>query len=111
MKAGPCREVFVVRVPSSFSLAFGALRPRTHVDLTHTSLSAVVQAWEKCVDKHREAGDDFVEACVPFTHGLKECMEANSEYYGALLVRGSLELQGAKGDSTLTLKRWFCVAG
>lgn len=59
-------------------------------------LPPLAQAWEKCVDKHRDAGDDFVEACVPFTHGLKECMEANSDYYGALLVRGSLELQGAK---------------
>ena len=47
----------------------------------------VPQAWEKCVDKNREGGGDFVEACLPSTQGLKLCMEANPEYYGPLLVR------------------------
>ena len=50
---------------------------------------AVFVAWEACVDKHREAGGDFVESCLPQTRGLKECMEANPEYYGPLLERDS----------------------
>ena len=47
----------------------------------------VFVAWEACVDTHREAGGDFVESCLPQTRGLKECMEANPEYYGPLLER------------------------
>jgi len=47
---------------------------------------AVFSAWEACVDEHREAGaDSFVESCMAQTRGLKECMEANPEYYGPLL--------------------------
>ncbi len=79
MKAGPCRDVFVVRLRAPLACA-----SRTCASLTRQ------QAWEKCVDTHREAGDDFVDACMPSTRGLKECMEANPEYYGPLLVRLTL---------------------
>jgi hypothetical protein len=46
----------------------------------------VFSAWEACVDEHRDGGADaFVESCMAQTRGLKECMEANPEYYGPLL--------------------------
>jgi hypothetical protein len=57
----------------------------------------VFAAWEACVDKHRDAGDDFVETCLPQTRGLKECMEANPEYYGPLLGGDEEEGEGAEG--------------
>ncbi len=38
------------------------------------------------MDEHRDGGADaFVESCMAQTRGLKECMEANPEYYGPLL--------------------------
>ena len=47
---------------------------------------AVFSAWEACVDEHRDGGADaFVESCMAQTRGLRECMEANPEYYGPLL--------------------------
>lgn len=45
----------------------------------------VFVAWESCVDSERKAGNDFVESCLVPTKALKECMEANPEYYGPLL--------------------------
>ena len=46
----------------------------------------VFAAWEACVDANRDGGSDsFVESCMGQTRGLKECMEANPEYYGPLL--------------------------
>lgn len=44
-----------------------------------------MQAWEKCVDTNRESGADFVDACTDVTRQLKECMEANADYYSVLL--------------------------
>lgn len=45
----------------------------------------VFEKWEACVDGERKAGNDFVESCLNPTRALKECMEANPEYYGPLL--------------------------
>ena len=56
----------------------------------------VFSAWEACVDAHREGGaDSFVESCMVQTRGLKECMEANPEYYGPLLEGGDEGDEGA----------------
>ena len=50
---------------------------------------SVFSAWEACVDANREGGTDaFVESCMAQTRGLKECMEANPEYYGPMLEGG-----------------------
>ncbi|CAG9461458.1 unnamed protein product [Pedinophyceae sp. YPF-701] len=42
-------------------------------------------AWSKCVDAGRDSGDDFVEKCIEPTVALKECMEANPNYYKPML--------------------------
>ena len=60
----------------------------------------VFAAWEGCVDANREGGaDTFVEQCMVQTRGLKECMEANPEYYGPLLEGEGEEetLDGGEG--------------
>jgi len=45
------------------------------------------------VDTNRESGADFVDACSGVTRQLKECMEANAEYYAPLL-EGAAEEEG-----------------
>jgi len=42
-------------------------------------------AWEACVDDAETAGTNIVEKCAQKTHFLKDCMEANPEYYGPVL--------------------------
>jgi len=42
-------------------------------------------AWEACVDDAETAGINIVEKCAQKTHFLKDCMEANPEYYGPVL--------------------------
>lgn len=43
-------------------------------------------AWEACVDSAETAGiNNLVEKCAQTTHYLKECMEANPDYYGPVL--------------------------
>jgi intermembrane space import and assembly protein 40 len=42
-------------------------------------------AWEACVDDAESAGINIVEKCAQKTHYLKDCMEANPEYYGPVL--------------------------
>jgi len=37
------------------------------------------------VDRNREAGGDYVDACLSSTQALKECMEAHPDYYSPLL--------------------------
>ena len=49
------------------------------------------------MDTHRESGADFVDACSPITLALKECMEANSEYYAPLLEGAPAE-ETAEGE-------------
>lgn len=41
-------------------------------------------AWEACVDKAKESGADFVEACGKTTLDLKACTDRHPEYYGML---------------------------
>ena len=61
----------------------------------------VFGAWEACVDANRDGGSEsFVESCMAQTRGLKECMEANPEYYGPLLEGdGEEEDGGAEGEA------------
>lgn len=47
----------------------------------------LLQAWEKCVDQARDKGEDFVDLCLDKTKALKECLEANPDYYAPVLVR------------------------
>ena len=44
------------------------------------------QAWSKCVDDHRTAGEDFAAACHPATAALQACMGEHSEYYRDFLA-------------------------
>ena len=37
------------------------------------------------MDRNREAGGDYVDACLSSTQALKECMEAHPDYYSPLL--------------------------
>ena len=62
----------------------------------------VFSAWEACVDANRDGGSEsFVESCMGQTRGLKECMEANPEYYGPLLEGDGEEDEGAaEGEAT-----------
>lgn len=43
-------------------------------------------AWEGCVEKCREDGADFIEACGQQTLALKACTDEHPEYYGALMA-------------------------
>ncbi|KAL7685847.1 hypothetical protein Plhal304r1_c029g0095501 [Plasmopara halstedii] len=37
--------------------------------------------WETCLDDCKKSGDDFIEKCGPQTLALRDCVEANPEYY------------------------------
>jgi hypothetical protein len=41
--------------------------------------------WEKCVDEAHKGEQDIVAKCTGPTRALKECMEANTEYYAPVL--------------------------
>ncbi|KAL7685835.1 hypothetical protein Plhal304r1_c029g0095371 [Plasmopara halstedii] len=41
-------------------------------------------AWETCLDDCKKSGDDFIEKCGPQTLALRDCVEANPEYYHVL---------------------------
>jgi len=53
------------------------------------------------VDRNRESGEDFVDACLEPTKALKECMEANTEYYAPLLVRAYSAHSMAQGSASI----------
>eukprot|EP00941_MAST-03F_sp_MAST-3F-sp1_P003623 g3623.t1 len=44
----------------------------------------VFTAWETCVEKSKEEGTDFFDECSAETLALKECVDANPDYYGFL---------------------------
>ncbi|KAG1705929.1 hypothetical protein DVH05_001377 [Phytophthora capsici] len=41
-------------------------------------------AWEACLDRCKKSGDDFIEQCGPQTLALRDCVDANPEYYHVL---------------------------
>jgi hypothetical protein len=41
-------------------------------------------AWEACLDKAKANGDDFIEKCGKETLALRDCVDANPEYYSIL---------------------------
>ncbi|KAG6617043.1 Abnormal spindle microcephaly-associated protein [Phytophthora cinnamomi] len=41
-------------------------------------------AWEACLDRCKKSGDDFIEKCGPQTLALRDCVDANPEYYHVL---------------------------
>ncbi|CAI5715258.1 unnamed protein product [Peronospora destructor] len=41
-------------------------------------------AWEACLDHCKNNGKDFIEQCGPQTLGLRDCVDANPEYYHVL---------------------------
>ncbi|KAG7377340.1 hypothetical protein PHYPSEUDO_011843 [Phytophthora pseudosyringae] len=41
-------------------------------------------AWEACLDRCKKSGDDFIEMCGPQTLALRDCVDANPEYYHVL---------------------------
>ncbi|KAG3164684.1 hypothetical protein PC128_g20088 [Phytophthora cactorum] len=41
-------------------------------------------AWEACLDSCKKSGDDFIEKCGPQTLALRDCVDANPEYYHVL---------------------------
>lgn len=55
-------------------------------------------AWEQCVEKHRGA-DAFIEQCSVQTLALKECCDANPDYYNVLeeADAGDKGKEGQKG--------------
>jgi len=42
-------------------------------------------AWEKCVQEAETNNDDLLEKCARVTASLKQCMDANSDYYEPIL--------------------------
>ena len=44
----------------------------------------VFTAWEDCIDACKKDDEDFVTVCGPQTIALKECVDREPEYYGAL---------------------------
>ncbi|CAH0481238.1 unnamed protein product [Peronospora belbahrii] len=41
-------------------------------------------AWEACLDRCKKSGEDFIEQCGAQTLGLRDCVDANPEYYHVL---------------------------
>ncbi|KAL4117063.1 hypothetical protein PRIC2_012513 [Phytophthora ramorum] len=41
-------------------------------------------AWEACLDRCKKSGDDFIDTCGPQTLALRDCVDANPEYYHVL---------------------------
>lgn len=41
-------------------------------------------AWEKCLEKCKKDGTDFVDNCGPETLRLRDCVDAHPEYYSVL---------------------------
>ncbi|RLN91589.1 hypothetical protein BBJ28_00017295 [Nothophytophthora sp. Chile5] len=41
-------------------------------------------AWEACLDRCKKSGDDFIEHCGAETLALRDCVDANPEYYHVL---------------------------
>ncbi|KAL3665214.1 hypothetical protein V7S43_009842 [Phytophthora oleae] len=41
-------------------------------------------AWEACLDRCKKSGDDFIEQCGSQTLALRDCVDANPEYYHVL---------------------------
>ncbi|KAE9106421.1 hypothetical protein PF007_g13406 [Phytophthora fragariae] len=41
-------------------------------------------AWEAWLDRSKKSGDDFIEMCGPQTLALRDCVDANPEYYHVL---------------------------
>ncbi|GMF28247.1 unnamed protein product [Phytophthora fragariaefolia] len=41
-------------------------------------------AWEACLDRCKKSGHDFIEQCGPQTLALRDCVDANPEYYHVL---------------------------
>jgi abnormal spindle-like microcephaly-associated protein len=41
-------------------------------------------AWEACLDKCKKNGTDFIEHCGAPTLALRDCVDANPEYYHVL---------------------------
>lgn len=41
-------------------------------------------AWEACLDRAKKNGTDFIEMCGPPTLALRDCVDANPEYYSVL---------------------------
>ncbi|KAI9991408.1 hypothetical protein PInf_019089 [Phytophthora infestans] len=41
-------------------------------------------AWETCLDNCKKSGDDFIEKCGAQTLALRDCVDANPEYYHVL---------------------------
>lgn len=41
-------------------------------------------AWEACLDRSKKEGTDFIEKCGAPTLALRDCVDANPEYYSVL---------------------------
>lgn len=56
--------------------------------------------WEKCVDEAHKGEQDIVAKCTGPTRALKECMEANTEYYAPVLETDDTKeaLDAEKGE-------------
>ncbi|KAG7385918.1 hypothetical protein PHYBOEH_008863 [Phytophthora boehmeriae] len=55
-------------------------------------------AWEACLDQCKKSGDDFIEKCGAQTLALRDCVDANPEYYHVL--NDSPEDEEKKEDAT-----------
>jgi cytochrome c oxidase subunit 6b len=101
-RARPCPHALALldRGRPSLSLSLSILDTHTHTH-THTrahsphattrrhhhhTTHSHMQAWSKCVDDHRTAGDDFAAACHPATAALQACMAAHAGYYREFLA-------------------------
>ena len=51
----------------------------------------VFTAWEDCIDVCKKEDTDFVDICGAKTMALKDCVDANPEYYGVLGSDGGAE--------------------
>ncbi|KAJ0408696.1 hypothetical protein P43SY_001920 [Pythium insidiosum] len=55
-------------------------------------------AWEACLDRAKRSGLDFIEHCGKETLALRDCVDANPEYYHVLNDPPEDEQDGASSD-------------
>ncbi|KAG6955753.1 hypothetical protein JG687_00010997 [Phytophthora cactorum] len=62
-------------------------------------------AWEACLDSCKKSGDDFIEKCGPQTLALRDCVDANPEYYHVLSDDPEEKKDESEAEDKSTTKR------
>jgi len=110
MKGGSCKTAFLVgpgryRLPRHRMLFNSRNESSRFVSMTRRAVSDCpwFKAWEDCVDKAKDAKDDFVTLCENQTSALRDCMLKDPGYYGDMLgddpETPEKEGEGAAGEA------------